>query len=161
MFPMHLNSAGIGDRMIDLVKELAPPELQNPIELVQGLLELPWSGLRSGTYSAAAEEEDPPKERLFPRASELNKAGVKFSVADHIIAIRFDPNTVTFYLPFIRLNNSSKVIIRNLVAYEIMIKSEKEPSILNRYVDLMNGLIETADDRSPSVTNKWRRFSVK
>ncbi|GMN72625.1 hypothetical protein TIFTF001_052040 [Ficus carica] len=120
MFPMHLQTARIGDHMIDLVKE-------------------------SGTFSAAA-EEDLPKERLFPRASELNKAGVKFSVADHIIAIRFDPYTVTFYLPFIRLNISSEVIIRNLVAYDVMIKSEKEPLILNRYVDLMIGLIDTADD---------------
>nr|GMN30460.1 hypothetical protein TIFTF001_048015 [Ficus carica] len=145
MFPMYLQTARIGDHMIDLVKELAPPELQKPIELVQDLLELPWSGLRSGTFSAAA-EKDLPKERLFPRASELNKAGVKFSVADHIIAIRFDPYTVTFYLPFIRLNISSEVIIRNLVAYDVMIKSEKEPLILNRYVDLMIGLIDTADD---------------
>ncbi|GMN33230.1 hypothetical protein TIFTF001_046686 [Ficus carica] len=124
---------------------LAPLELQKPIELVQGLLGLPWSQVRS-SISSAAKEEGPAMEILFPRASELHKAGVRFCIADHITSINFDPNTVSFYLPLIRINVNSEVIIRNLVVYEALIKSEKEPMILNWFVQLMNWLIQTAED---------------
>ncbi|EXC29943.1 hypothetical protein L484_015136 [Morus notabilis] len=145
IFPMCMKTAVISDQIVDLVKEIAPPELQKPIELVQGLLELPWSDLMS-SIPLAAKEEVPAKEISFPRASELNKSGVKFFVADHITTIRFDPNTVSFHLPFTRLNVNFEVVLRNLGAYEAMVKSEKEPLILNGFVELMNGLIKSADD---------------
>lgn len=46
----------------------------------------------------------------------------------------------------ITLNANFEVIIRNLVAYEAMIKSVKQLPILNWYAELMNRLIKTAKD---------------
>ncbi|EXC29940.1 hypothetical protein L484_015133 [Morus notabilis] len=131
-------------RAIEIGKTLAPPGFQKPIELVQGLLELPLSQTNLDISSALKEE--PPKEIFIPRASEIDKAGVKFDVVDHITDINFDRNTLSFYLPVIRINANFEVVIRNLVVYEAMIKHETEPPILNWYVELMNGLIQTAED---------------
>ncbi|EXC29941.1 hypothetical protein L484_015134 [Morus notabilis] len=140
----------------EILKTLAPPGFQKPIELVLGLLELPLSQTKSDIVSSLKEEE-PPKEVFIPRASELDKAGVKFRVADHITGINFDRNKLSFYLPIIRINADFEVIIRNLVVYEAMIKSETEPLILNWYVELMNGLIQTAED--VAVLNKQQIIS--
>ncbi|GMN35446.1 hypothetical protein TIFTF001_045020 [Ficus carica] len=122
----------------------APQQFLNPLRLIQSLYaELPkFKSLISST-----KKEVPAKKVFsFPTASELHGVGVKFSEATHITDIKFDPETASFELPLITLNANFEVIIRNLVAYEAMIKSEKQPPILNWYVELMNGLIKTAKD---------------
>ena len=55
----------------------------------------------------------------------------------------FKAETASF--PFITVYTYSGVLIRNLVDYESMIKSEADPMILNWYVQLMNGLIHTVE----------------
>ncbi|PON55184.1 hypothetical protein TorRG33x02_300070 [Trema orientale] len=132
------------DHVINIAKDMAPLPLKKPIELVQGLRSLPWSELGSSVSSAVTTEPSE-EETLIPRASELHKAGVIF-IPDHITNIKFDRNRVSFRLPSIKLNGNSEVVIRNLVAYEAMIKSETEPLILTRYVELMSGLIRTSED---------------
>ncbi|PON55186.1 hypothetical protein TorRG33x02_300090 [Trema orientale] len=67
-------------------------------------------------------------------------------VADHITTIRFELNTLSFYLPSIKLDVNSEVIIRNLVSYEAMIMSESDSLILTRYLELMKGLVDSAED---------------
>ncbi|KAB1218821.1 hypothetical protein CJ030_MR3G007320 [Morella rubra] len=119
-----------------------PPPVKKPIELVKGLSELPWSKLGLPSIWKVYV----PAEVLVPTASDLCEVGVKFLSTEHITAIGFDPITRTFKLPVIKLNNIAEVVIRNLVAYEAMHKPESEPLIFARYVDLMNGIIETAED---------------
>ena len=50
-----------------------------------------------------------------------------------------------FYLPSIRLDVNSEVIIRNLLAYETLIKSNT-PLVFTRYVELMRAIIDTPAD---------------
>ncbi|CDP08144.1 unnamed protein product [Coffea canephora] len=58
--------------------------------------------------------------------------------------IKFVEEEATLYLPVMNLNTSSEVIMRNLVAYEAaMCKSTLK---FARYVNLMNGIIDTAED---------------
>lgn len=66
----------IDSRIIEAAKKLAPAHLKKPIDLVQGLLGLPFSQTKSSIYSAL-KEQVPEKEAFIPRASELHKAGVK------------------------------------------------------------------------------------
>ncbi|PON64715.1 hypothetical protein PanWU01x14_121900 [Parasponia andersonii] len=145
-------SEEIVEQFINIAKDLAPLPLKKPIELVQSLRSLPWSELGSSVSSAVTTEpsED---ETLIPTASELHKAGVVFvsqhitnHIKIHITSIKFDPNSLSFHLPLVKLSVNSEVIIRNLAAYEAMIKSETEPLILTRYVELMSGLIRTCED---------------
>ena len=64
-----------------------PKDIKKPIELVKGLLELPWSNLDPSSINNNALAE---KEILIPTASKLCDGGVKFSFTDHITAIGFE-----------------------------------------------------------------------
>ncbi|XP_075674801.1 putative UPF0481 protein At3g02645 [Castanea sativa] len=119
-----------------------PNEIKPPIELPKGLVELPWSELDLSSIRYIVHVE---KEIMIPTASKLSNVGVKF-LTDHITAIGFDPDTITFKLPKIKLDVNSEVIIRNLVAYELLSKSESESLVFTRYFELMNGIIQTTKD---------------
>lgn len=85
------------------------------------------------------------EEIAIPSVTELKKAGVKFSAMNgDISAIEFDAQTATLHLPTISLDVNAVVVLRNLVAYEASIGSR--PLIFSRYVELMNGIIDTAED---------------
>ncbi|KAA8535253.1 hypothetical protein F0562_030256 [Nyssa sinensis] len=86
----------------------------------------------------------------IPMVSQLyNVAKIKFSPASDgggIRDIKLNEKKLTFYLPVITLNINSEVILRNLVAYEVL--SAKPCSTLEfaQYVDLMSGTIDDAED---------------
>ncbi|CAL9114698.1 unnamed protein product [Musa textilis] len=85
------------------------------------------------------------EEIAIPSVTELTKAGVKFSAMNgDISAIEFHAQTATLHLPAISLDVNAEVVLRNLVAYEASIGSR--PLIFSRYVELMNGIIDTAED---------------
>ncbi|KAA8535249.1 hypothetical protein F0562_030252 [Nyssa sinensis] len=84
----------------------------------------------------------------IPKVSQLcNLAKIKFCAnGGGIRHIQFDEKELTFYLPLITLNVNSEVILRNLVAYEIL-SAKPEPTLeFAQYVDLMSGIINDADD---------------
>ncbi|KAE9464357.1 hypothetical protein C3L33_03756, partial [Rhododendron williamsianum] len=82
---------------------------------------------------------------MIPSVSHLSQAGVPLRPATGGIAtVKFDQSTKKLYLPVIRLNVNSEVIMRNLVAYEASIGSES--LAFTRYIELMNGLINTDED---------------
>ncbi|GLT76682.1 hypothetical protein SLA2020_483270 [Shorea laevis] len=58
--------------------------------------------------------------------------------------VEFNEKTNTLYLPVITLNPTSEVLIKNLVAYETMEKSDA----LNfrRFIELMGTIIDTVED---------------
>ena len=115
-------------------------EVLSATELAKGLIELPWSKL-SPSYKAPVD-----KEILIPTALKLCDVGVQFLCTNHVTAIGFERDTVTFKLPFMKLDVNTEVIIRNLVAYEQISKLESESLVLTRYFELMNGIIETEED---------------
>jgi len=132
------------DEALGVVASLAiPQKIRKPIELLKGLLELPWSNL---TPSSVENIVPVVEESLVPTASNLCGAGVKFCSAECISAVGFDRATSSLKLPIVKLRVNSEVIIRNLVAYEVMSKSESEPLIFTRYIELMDGIIKSSED---------------
>jgi hypothetical protein len=58
-------------------------------------------------------------ELAIPSVADLNFAGVKFSLTDgDLTAIRFDNKTSTLYLPKVKLDTKTEIILRNLVAFK-------------------------------------------
>ncbi|GAB2250225.1 hypothetical protein Droror1_Dr00013584 [Drosera rotundifolia] len=85
------------------------------------------------------------EEISIPSVVELSRSGIQFFPSDgDIRSINFDPTTNKFYLPTIKLDLNSEVILRNLVAYEA--SDANGPLIFTRYTELMNGIIDTAED---------------
>ncbi|KAI7981868.1 putative UPF0481 protein [Camellia lanceoleosa] len=84
------------------------------------------------------------EEIMIPSVSALCKAGVEFCLSNgDISSIKFDKRKKKLYLPHLQLNVNSDVIVRNLVAFETSIS---DFLVLGRYTELMNGIIDTAED---------------
>lgn len=85
------------------------------------------------------------EEITIPSVTELTKAGIKFSATNgDISTIQFDAKSAVLNLPSISIDINAETVLRNLVAYEASIGSR--PLLLSRYVELMNGIIDTAED---------------
>ncbi|KAL6563150.1 hypothetical protein OROHE_005737 [Orobanche hederae] len=85
------------------------------------------------------------EEIAIPSVTELSKARIKFSIANSgILGIEFDRQSATLYLPTVRLDVNTEVVLRNLVAYEAC--GASGPLIFTRYTELMNGIIDSEDD---------------
>ncbi|GAB4842122.1 hypothetical protein Ancab_012080 [Ancistrocladus abbreviatus] len=85
------------------------------------------------------------EEIMIPSVVELTKSGIIFLPTNgNIRTINFDAKTSKIYLPTISLDENSEVIFRNLVAYEA--SNASGPLIFTRYTELMNGIIDTAED---------------
>ncbi|GLJ35827.1 hypothetical protein SUGI_0719320 [Cryptomeria japonica] len=95
-------------------------------------------------YSSA--ETPPTRDELaIPSVSNLYSAGVKFLPTEgDLTTIRFDPRTATLYLPKLRLDSSTEVVLRNLVAFEA--SAAPGDLIFTRYSDFMNGIIDKEED---------------
>ncbi|XP_019451729.1 PREDICTED: putative UPF0481 protein At3g02645 [Lupinus angustifolius] len=91
----------------------------------------------------------------IPSVTELHQAGIHFnptygvisSSENHVLHEEF-----IFYLPKIRLDHNSEVIMRNLVAYESLTQSNC--LYVTKYVELMRSLIRTAKDVKVLVDEK-------
>ncbi|KAL2242732.1 putative UPF0481 protein At3g02645 [Sesamum indicum] len=82
------------------------------------------------------------EEIKIPSVIQLSEVGVQFvPIHEGITSIKFDAKTLTFYIPIIKLDVNSEVVLRNLVAYEAC--SASGPLVLTRYIELMNGIIDT------------------
>ncbi|XP_039123301.1 putative UPF0481 protein At3g02645 [Dioscorea cayenensis subsp. rotundata] len=85
------------------------------------------------------------EEIMIPSVRELVNAGISFSATKgDVMTIQFDMKTVTLYLPTVKLDSNTEVVLRNLVAYETSIASG--PLVFTRYTELMNGIIDTDED---------------
>lgn len=85
------------------------------------------------------------EEIAIPSVTQLRNAGIKFSPTNgDLSTIDFNTRTATFHLPMISLDDNSEVVLRNLVAYEASVGSR--PLIFSRYIELMNGIIDTMED---------------
>ena len=113
-------------------------------QVVESLFGLPFQRLISSILDLATREAQ--EDVLVPRASKLCKARVIFCEDNHFTNINFNSKTKSLHLPVIRLNVNSEIIIRNLVVYETIIKSESKSHLFTRYLELMSGLIQTSED---------------
>ncbi|XP_047960227.1 putative UPF0481 protein At3g02645 [Salvia hispanica] len=97
--------------------------------------------------SGSSHHEKPPlmEEIAIPSVTQLVKVGVKFAATSGgISSIKFDNKTLTLHMPVIKLDENSGVVLRNLVAYEAC--TAPGPLVLARYMELMNGIIDTDAD---------------
>ncbi|KAL7239578.1 hypothetical protein ACSBR2_005472 [Camellia fascicularis] len=111
---------------------------------------------------ASSDEKKTPKveEIMIPSVSMLRFAGVEFCSSNGGLAtIEFNKYTKKFHLPVIILNVNSEVVMRNLVAYEASTTSES--LVFARYMELMNGIIDTAEDAKMLRENKIIINSLK
>jgi RNAse (barnase) inhibitor barstar len=85
------------------------------------------------------------EEITIPSVTQLSKYGVSFiPTKGNISTIAFDKEKAAFHLPTISLDSNSEVMFRNLVAYEI--SSASGPLLFTRYIELMNGIVDTEED---------------
>ena len=82
-------------------------------------------------------------------AAELKGKGVNFTAIKSPLAlnqIRFDDITAcTFYLPIIKMDSTTDVVMRNLLAFELYVcKGKTKP--LRCYIVLMERLIDNVED---------------
>ncbi|KAL9388025.1 hypothetical protein Peur_021149 [Populus x canadensis] len=85
------------------------------------------------------------EEITIPSVTQLSKYGVSFiPTKGNISTVAFDKEKAAFHLPTISLDSNSEVMFRNLVAYEI--SSASGPLLFTRYIELMNGIVDTEED---------------
>ncbi|KAL3532254.1 hypothetical protein ACH5RR_005775 [Cinchona calisaya] len=137
------------ETILELVESFGTKRTQAVIRPVQIISSIPWSTI-SGLFRKAnlrmGEGNSENNEIAIPSVSHLwryAKVQCKPFIGS-INQIKFVDKEATLYLPVMNLNASSEVILRNLVAYEAaMSKSTLE---FARYINLMNGIIDTAED---------------
>ncbi|KAF0922565.1 hypothetical protein E2562_038112 [Oryza meyeriana var. granulata] len=85
------------------------------------------------------------EEIAVPCVAELAYSGVKFIPANGgISTIEFCAKAATLHLPVIRVDVNTEVLLRNMVAYEA--STGCRSLVLARYIELMNGIIDTDED---------------
>ncbi|CAM0872780.1 unnamed protein product [Alopecurus aequalis] len=124
--------------------------LRQPIEQItsQGIItQLGGAPEPNGGGSDVQNKNTSPllEEIAVPSVAELAYAGVTFTpTIGGISAIEFCARTATLHLPVIGIDMTTEVTLRNLVAYEASVGSRA--LILARYIELMNGIIDTDED---------------
>ncbi|XP_027923978.1 putative UPF0481 protein At3g02645 isoform X2 [Vigna unguiculata] len=104
----------------------------------------------NGSEEEGEEEEEKKDEEApmivnIPCVRELDSVGVRFQPLEGgNMAIEFDENKGIFYLPVVKLDVNSEVIMRNLVAYEAL--TQPDFLIFTRYTELMKGIVDTVED---------------
>ncbi|XP_043700262.1 putative UPF0481 protein At3g02645 [Telopea speciosissima] len=100
----------------------------------------------NGSSNSMGNNKPPLLEEItIPSVSELYNSGIKFvATKGDITSISFDAKSFTFKLPSVSLDVNTEVVLRNLVAYEA--SNASGPLFFTRYIELMNGIIDTEED---------------
>ncbi|KAH9305869.1 hypothetical protein KI387_010273, partial [Taxus chinensis] len=117
---------------------------KGPLTLLFGLSAADKDEEKDGSGSSV--ETPPTRDELdIPSIADLYSAGVKFVPTDgDLTTIRFDQTTANLYLPKLKLDVNTEVILRNLGAFEAA--AAPGALIFTRYTDFMNGMIDTEED---------------
>ncbi|KAI5674444.1 hypothetical protein M9H77_14808 [Catharanthus roseus] len=137
--------------ILEMVGSMGDKRTQAVLKPVKIVSDIPWSSIsglfRKGTLHHG-EENNLNDEIAIPSISYLWRyAEVKCRPAPAgggIHEIKFMETEPALYLPILNLNSSSETILRNLVAYEAA--TSRSSLELARFVNLMNGIIDTAED---------------
>lgn len=120
--------------------------LGEPIEqLTQHAAAEPRGG--AGAPGVPADKNTSPllEEIAVPSVAELAYTGVRFCpTVGGLSMVDFCAATATLRLPVIGVDANTEVVLRNLVAYEAA--AGLGPLALARYVELMNGIVDTEED---------------
>eukprot|EP00262_Sarcandra_glabra_P015898 TRINITY_DN5009_c0_g1_i2.p1 TRINITY_DN5009_c0_g1~~TRINITY_DN5009_c0_g1_i2.p1 ORF type:complete len:547 (+),score=49.33 TRINITY_DN5009_c0_g1_i2:42-1643(+) len=129
-----------------------PLKIRNRLLGINPLLD-PVENLLSTVEQVANEAQAPQdplqttlvEELMIPSVTDLSSIGIRFSPAKGgLETIQFDKVSATFYLPIINLDDTSEVVLRNLIAYEASVAPDT--TVFTRYIELMNGIIDGEGD---------------
>jgi Plant protein of unknown function len=123
-----------------------------PLQIMNNIPVLSFIKNRVDKLLSSEKEQDsernnePLLEEIFiPSVIELISSGIKICpINGGISTVDFCTETVTLHLPIISLDINSEVLLRNLIAYEASFGSK--PLVLSRYIEFMNGIIDTEED---------------
>ncbi|KAG4388357.1 hypothetical protein JHK82_025308 [Glycine max] len=120
-----------------------PQPVKRPLDAI---LNMPTTFQKfSSSETPPSETEAPAVVVTFPSVRELHSVGIHFQPSKGgITTIEFDEKKGIFYLPVLKLDVNSEVIMRNLVAHEAL--SKPDFLIFTRYTELMRGIIDTVED---------------
>jgi len=96
-------------------------------------------------------EEDKRPAVTIQSVTELDDAGFHFKPVNSLQDIRFEARKKVLFLPVLKLDENSEVIMRNLVAYESLTRDTY--LIFTRYVEIMRAIIDTPEDVKVLVHN--------
>ena len=102
---------------------------------------------RSGEGKESSVRIIPPTrdELAIPSVADLCSSGLKFVPTNgDLTTIQFDTKTTTLYLPRVKLDSNTEVILRNLVAFEA--SAAPGALVFTRYTNFMNGMIDSEED---------------
>ncbi|KAF8019926.1 hypothetical protein BT93_G0574 [Corymbia citriodora subsp. variegata] len=118
-------------------------KLKVPIELIFRIIQMLMQSIPG--CSTFLQNKPSQENVMIPTVSKLHSVGIKLRLATGgIRTIAFDQKTATLKLPQITLSATTEVLLRNLVAYEMI--SQSSSFVLTRYAELMYGIIDTCED---------------
>ncbi|KAL6843310.1 hypothetical protein ACP4OV_027023 [Aristida adscensionis] len=97
----------------------------------------------------ASATASPQRVKLIPCACEMRAAGVKFmrrSSAKDMYDVRFDGSRGVMEMPTVAIDDMTRPILVNLIAFEQTQGRAAEPRMVTSYVSLMSMLVCTAQD---------------
>ncbi|KAI3977480.1 hypothetical protein MKX01_000393 [Papaver californicum] len=109
------------------------------------LLDMYMKGLLDESQPAKQKLQDEDRTLLRLSASKLHKYGIQFKRVQSFNRIKFEKNTATLKLPSILINQHTVPRFLNLKAYELRVGTKE----LNSYIDILDCLIQSANDVSP------------
>ncbi|KAK7364203.1 hypothetical protein VNO80_12699 [Phaseolus coccineus] len=117
-----------------------PQQIKRPLDAI-----LSVSNFQKFSSDPPPIQTEAPVVVTIPSVHELHSVGVRFQPSKGgIMGIEFDEKKGLFYLPVLKLDVNSEVIMRNLVAHEALTKPDF--LIFTRYTELMRGIIDTVED---------------
>ncbi|PIN20326.1 hypothetical protein CDL12_07006 [Handroanthus impetiginosus] len=136
---------------VDFLAERGLPGAETAGKILSFVKQIPWDKILGLCKKDGLDEQNPSVTEIdIPSVSQMSEiAGIKFTLTPGGIRnVVFEDHgeTKKFYLPVIKLNHTSEIILRNLVAYEAA--SAKAGSTLEfaEYVDLMCGIVDSPKD---------------
>ncbi|CAL0323861.1 unnamed protein product [Lupinus luteus] len=130
--------------ILGFLKKLKDMQIPRPIKRhIDAIVNI--SSIDYGSSETSPSKEKAPVVITIPSVCELHSVGIRFEPSqDGIIAIEFDEKKGIFYLPLIKLDVNSEVIMRNLVAHEALTKPNF--LIFTKYTELMREIIDSEKD---------------
>ncbi|XP_061342982.1 putative UPF0481 protein At3g02645 [Gastrolobium bilobum] len=152
---------GITDALKKL-KDTNIPLLEPIKKPIDAILHL--SKFESLSSEMSNSETEAPVVVTIPSVCELHSVRIRFEPSKGGIKdIHFDERNGIFYLPVIKLDVNSEVIMRNIVAYEAL--TQPDSLIFTRYTELMRAIIDTVEDvkllKNAHIIEKTSSLSVE
>uniref|UniRef100_N1R0P9 Uncharacterized protein n=1 Tax=Aegilops tauschii TaxID=37682 RepID=N1R0P9_AEGTA len=134
--------------MLSMASRLKGGRLGHVMKPIEFAAKAPWkmlAGIPGISALSMHADADMSQEIAIPSVTELASSGVRFKPTNgNLSTISFNRKTATLHLPAVTLDCNTEVVLRNLVAYGSSAASG--PLVFTRYMELMNGIIDTDDD---------------